>query len=166
MHETTTDLASLQDLLDRSFATAGEHLRKIWGDKTRLTAPALSAELPGVQIFDLATVNPSGEPRVAPVDGLFFRGHVWFGSSPVSFRVRHLRSRPACSAAHVRGESFAVVAHGHAVEHPVGSDLRNDFIGYVREVYGKQWDDWGFHDAPYFQLVPTRLYASRLQATD
>ena len=165
MHETPDDLAALQDLLDRTFATAGKHLADIWSVKTRISAEQLSAELPGVQILDLATVNPQGEPRVAPVDGLFFRGHFWFGSSPDSFRVRHLRARPACSAAHVRGESFAVVAHGHAVEHAVGTDLRNAFVDYLREVY-PSWDEWGFQEAPYFQLVPTRLYASRLQPTD
>jgi hypothetical protein len=165
MYETPDDLAALQDLLDRSFATAGKHLADIWSEKTRITAAQLSAELPGVQILDLATVNPRGEPRVAPVDGLFFRGHLWFGSSPDSFRVRHLRARPACSAANVRGESFAVVAHGAAVEHAIGSDLRNAFLGYVREVYPR-WEEWGFSEAPYFQLVPSRLYASRLQPTD
>ena len=166
MHETPDDLLALQDLLDRTFATAGTHLAEIWTEKTRLTAEALSAELPGVQILDLATVNPKGEPRVAPVDGLFFRGHFWFGSSPVSFRVRHLRARPACSAAHTRGESLAVVAHGRAVEHEPGTELRNAFTDYVREIYGPPWDEWGHGDAPYFQLLADRLYASRLQPTD
>jgi hypothetical protein len=104
-------------------------------------------------------------PVVAPVDGLFFRGQLWFGSSPESFRVRHLRARPACSAAHTRGESFALVAHGHAEEQPIGGALRNAFLEYLREVY-PSWDDWGFHEAPYFRLRPTRLYATRLQPTD
>lgn len=165
MHETDEELDALQALLDRSFATAGAHLRSIWDDGHRLTAPQLVAELPGVQILDLATVNARGEPRVAPVDGLFFHGHFWFGSSPDSFRVRHLRDRPACSAAHVRGESFALVAHGHAVEQSPGTDRRAAFETYAREIY-PSWDEWGFTAAPYFQLVPTRLYATRLQPED
>lgn len=165
VHETPDDLRALQEVLDRSFATAGPHLKAIWRDDRRVTAAQLVDELPGVQILDLATVNPQGEPRVAPVDGLFFRGQLWFGSSPESFRVRHLRARPACSAAHTRGESFALVAHGHAEEQPVGGELRDAFVEYLREVY-PSWDDWGFHEAPYFRLLPTRLYATRLQPTD
>ena len=39
------------------------------------------------------------EPRVAPVDGLFYRGRFWFGSSPHSFRFRNIRANPAVSAA-------------------------------------------------------------------
>jgi hypothetical protein len=165
VHETPEDLRALQDVLDRSFATAGPHLKAIWPADRRVRAAQLVDELPGVQILDLATVNPQGEPRVAPVDGLFFRGHLWFGSSPESFRVRHLRARPACSAAHTRGESFALVAHGHAEEQPIGGELRNAFLEYLREVY-PSWDDWGFHEAPYFRLRPTRLYATRLQPSD
>jgi hypothetical protein len=165
VHETAGDLAELQALLDRSFATAGRHLRDIWREDRRLTAAQLVAELPGVQILDLATVNAQGAPRVAPVDGLFFRGHLWFGSAPDSVRVRHLRARPACSAAHTRGESFAVVAHGHAVEAELGTPAREAFVEYLREVY-PNWDAWGFHEAPYFRLAATRLYATRLQPTD
>ena len=162
MHETPDDLAALQALLDRTFATAGSHLAGIWTKKVRLSAAALAAELPGVQILDLATVNPKGEPRVAPVDGLFYRGHFWFGSSNHSFRVRHLRARPACSGAHTRGEALAVVVHGRALEHAPGTELRNAFTDYVREVYGPQWDDWGHAEAPYFQLLADRLYAVRM----
>jgi hypothetical protein len=165
MHETDDELAALQALLDRSFATAGAHLRAIWDDAHRLTAPQLAAELPGVQILDLATVNARCEPRVAPVDGLFFHGHFWFGSSPDSFRVRHLRRRPACSGAHVRGESFAVIVHGRAVEHPPGDERRPAFLDHLRATY-PNWDAWGFHEAPYFHLEADRLYATRLQPED
>ena len=94
MYETDEDLEALQDLLDASYARAGEHLRGIWGEETRLDARGLAAELPGVQVLDLATVNPAGEPRVAPVDGFFYRGRFWFGSSPHSFRFRNIRAQP------------------------------------------------------------------------
>jgi hypothetical protein len=79
--------------------------------------------------------------------------------------VRHLRERPACSAAHTRGESFALVAHGHAVEQLPGTDQRAAFEAYARTIY-PSWDEWNFDAAPYFQLVPTRLYATRLQPED
>ena len=78
MHETSDDLVRLQALLDSSYDRAGEHLRSIWGPECRLDAQALSEELDGVQVLDLATVNARAEPRVAPVDGLFYRGRFWF----------------------------------------------------------------------------------------
>jgi hypothetical protein len=74
MFETSEDLRALQQLLDVSYTGTGSHLRSIWGEDSRLDAEAVSAELSGVQVLDLATVTPRGEPRVAPVDGLFFRG--------------------------------------------------------------------------------------------
>ena len=43
MHETPEDLERLQELLDRSYARAGSHLRSIWDEETRLDARALSA---------------------------------------------------------------------------------------------------------------------------
>src|SRR4051794_21596245 len=91
VHETDEDLEATQRLLDASWARAGSHLKHIWGEETRLDARELSAELPGVQVLDLATVTPRGEPRVAPVDGFFFRGRFWFGSSPHSTRFRNIR---------------------------------------------------------------------------
>ena len=79
MYESDDELSALQELLDASYARTGEHLRSIWGEDSRLDARGLCAELVGVQVLDLGTVTARGEPRVAPVDGLFFRGHLWFG---------------------------------------------------------------------------------------
>ncbi len=131
----------MQDVLDASYARAGSHLRWIWGDETRLDAQELSAELTGVQVLDLATVTPRGEPRVAPVDGLFFRGHFWFGSAPTSTRFRNIHANPAVSAALTRGlETFLVIVHGRAIEtDPRGADA-GGFADYAREVYDFDWD--------------------------
>jgi|ERR671933_1827417 uncharacterized pyridoxamine 5'-phosphate oxidase family protein len=152
MHETEEDLGSLQQLLDRSYMRAGSHLRSIWGQDTRLNAEAVSAELAGIQVLDLATVTPRGEPRVAPVDGLFFRGHLWFGSAEDSARFRNIRANPAVSGAITRGlETFVVVVHGHAVEtDPRGPDA-GGFAAYPRELYDFDWD--AMHPtAPYARI--------------
>src|SRR3712207_2318719 len=87
--ETPEDLAELQALLDRSYERAGQHLRGIFTPEQRIPAGELAALLPGVQVLNLATVTRSCEPRVAPVDGLFYRGRFWFGSSPTSARFTH-----------------------------------------------------------------------------
>jgi hypothetical protein len=75
------------------------------------------------------------------VDGFFYRGHLWFGSSPNSFRFRNIRSNSAVSAAITRGlETFLVLAHGGAIEtDPRGPDA-GGFADYARESYDFDWD--------------------------
>jgi len=110
VHESAEDLRTLQALLDESYARAGSHLRSIWGPETRLSAREVSAALVGVQVLDLATVTARMEPRVAPVDGLFFRGRFWFGSAESSLRFRNIRKNAAVSGAVTRGtETFLVI---------------------------------------------------------
>jgi Pyridoxamine 5'-phosphate oxidase len=155
VHETAADLLALQQLLDDSFARAGRHLRSIWGPETRLSAGEVSAELAGIQVLDLATVTPRGEPRVAPVDGLFFRGRFWFGSAEDSARFANIRSNPAVSGAVTRGvETFLVIVHGRAVEiDPLGPDA-GGFAAYPRELYDFDWDS--MHSASPYARIDAR----------
>jgi uncharacterized pyridoxamine 5'-phosphate oxidase family protein len=159
VYETAEDLDALQALLDRSYERAGGHLRAIWGPQTRLRAERLVAELAGVQVLDLATVTPSGEPRVAPVDGLFYRGDLWFGSAENSQRFRNIRANPAVSGAITRGlETFLVIVHGRAVEtDPRGPEARG-FAAYPRELYDFDWDA-AHPDAPYARIEAHALLA-------
>jgi uncharacterized pyridoxamine 5'-phosphate oxidase family protein len=159
MHETSEDLENLQLLLESSYTRAGAHLRSIWGEETRLDARGVSAELAGVQVLDLATVTPAGEPRVAPVDGLFYRGEFWFGSSERSQRFRNIRANPAVSGAVTRGsETFLVIVHGRAVEtDPRGPEARG-FAAYPRELYDFDWDA-AHPDAPYARIEASSLLA-------
>ncbi len=141
MYETEEELRELQRLLDDSYARAGAHLRSIWGEEARLDANALVDELAGIQVLDLATVTPRGEPRVAPVDGLFFRGRFWFGSAESSARFRNIRANPAVSAALTRGlETFLVIVHGRAVEIDPRGPEAGGFADYPRELYDFDWD--------------------------
>jgi hypothetical protein len=159
VHETEDDLTALQRLLDESYARAGSHLRSIWGAEARLDAREVSAELAGVQVLDLATVTGRGEPRVAPVDGLFFRGHLWFGSAESSARFRNIRAKPAVSAAITRGrETFLVIVHGRAVEmDPRGSEA-GGFADYPRELYDVDWDEM-HPDSPYARIDAQTMLA-------
>ena len=159
MHETEEDLDTLQRLLDASYARAGAHLRSIWGEETRLDAGELGTELAGVQVLDLATVTRRCEPRVAPVDGFFFRGHFWFGSSDTSARFRNIRRNPAVSGSVTRGlETFLVLVHGTAVEtDPRGGDA-GGFADYVRATYDFDWDA-AHRGAPYARIDARALLA-------
>ena len=160
MHETSEDLAELAALLDRSYERAGEHLRSIFTPERRIPAAELAALLPGVQVLNLATVSRACAPRVAPVDGLLYRGRFWFGSSPTSVRFTHLRERPQVSASHTRGEELAVLVHGTAALIDVGDPAHAGFADYCREVYGSDWEEWG-RPAQYARIDATHLLTYR-----
>src|SRR3954469_9725279 len=115
MHETAEDLATLQDLLDRSYAGAGRHLLRIHAPERRLSAAQVAERLQGMCLLALATVTEDGRPTVGPVDGIFYRGSFHFGSAPDSVRFRHIATRPRVSATHLPGEELAVTVHGRAV---------------------------------------------------
>ena len=91
MHETPADLARLQSLLDRSYEAAGAHLREVITPERRLDAVQLVERLEGMRLLVLATVTSDGRPVNGPVDGFFYRGDWYFGSSDTSLRFRHLR---------------------------------------------------------------------------
>lgn len=157
MHETPDDLRELQALLDASYAAAGAHLLSIHTPPRRLSARRLSERLTGVRVLALATVTARCEPIVGPVDGLFYRGRFWFGSSNDSVRFRHIRVRPHVSAVHTLGEELAVVVHGTAREVDPAAPPNEGFRTYLTEVYGRGWADWGA-GAPYAVIEPHRMF--------
>lgn len=158
MHETPEDLVMLQDLLDRSRASAGTHLLRIFQEDWRIDAAKLAPRLGGVQILHLGTVTAKGEPRVGPVDGLFFRGAFHFGTAPDSLRARNIRERPAVSGSVAHGEELGLIVHGRAVEFDFDAPEQEPLRGYYRDVYGKGWD--GFRRGnPYWRIEAERLYA-------
>jgi hypothetical protein len=161
VHETADDLTALQDLLDRSYATAGPHLLSIITPERRLSADQVAHHLTGMRLLALATITADGRPIVGPVDGIFFRGAFHFGSSPDSVRFRHIRSRPHVSATHLPGEELAVTVHGRAVPLDIHSDAAAEFRQTLLEVYvpryGPEWEE--FLDAG---PVYARIHADRM----
>jgi len=161
VHETAADLEALQRLLDRSYAAAGPHLRRIVTPERRLDAAPLAARLTGVRLLALATVTADGRPIVGPVDGIFFRGAFWFGSAPDSVRFRHIRARPDVSATHIEGEPFSVTVHGRAHIH----DLRDRDVASFRRAlaevyaprYGDDWIGWA-EQHPYARIDARRMF--------
>src|SRR6266702_4485812 len=93
MLETAEELGNLQQLLDRSMAGAGEHLRGIITGERRLSAAELAGRLQGMRLLTVATVTADGRPLAGPVDGYFLHGTFWFSSGRNSVRMRH----PACA---------------------------------------------------------------------
>jgi nitroimidazol reductase NimA-like FMN-containing flavoprotein (pyridoxamine 5'-phosphate oxidase superfamily) len=143
MHETDDDLARLQQLLDRSYASAGQHLLGIHTPERRLSAAQVSERLTGMVLLALATVTADGRPIVGPVDGIFYRGAFHFGSSPDSVRFRHIRARPQVSATHVPGEELAVTVHGRAEIVDTRAEEAAGFRQTVLDIYVPRYgDEW------------------------
>jgi hypothetical protein len=144
MHETPEDLAALQALIDRSYASAGAHLQRIHTPERRLTAQQVAERLTGMRLLALATVTADGRPLVGPVDGIFLRGAFHFGSAPDSVRFRHIAARPWVSATHLPGEQLAITVHGRAVPVDVGARdgalLRRTLLDIYVPRYGPEWE--------------------------
>jgi len=144
MHETAADLAALQELLDRSMARAGAHLRRIITPARRLNAVELCRRLEGMSLLALATVTADGRPLVSPVDGVFYRGAFYFGSALDSVKFRHIRARPHVSATHLPDEHLAVTVHGPAriidVASPAQAGFRRTLLDIYVPRYGPAWE--------------------------
>lgn len=158
MKETSEDLVWLQRVLDDSYARAGSHLRDIITPERRLSAAGLADRLQGVQVLHLATVTAAGEPRVAPVDGLLYRGRLWFGTGAEAVRIRHIRKRPQVGGSIAHGEAFAVTVHGRAVEVDLTGDPEGRaFRDHLLEIYGPDWETWAA-GAPYVRIEPDMMF--------
>jgi len=157
MYETPADIERLQQLLDESHQSMGNHMRSILSPERRLDAKQLVDILQGMRLLSLATVTAKGEPRVGPVDGLFYRGQFWFGSDPDSVRFRHIRARPAVSAVHLDGEALGVTVHGTATLIDVNAAEHQGFRDLCLEIYGPSWLEWGA-PAQYARIDAERMY--------
>jgi hypothetical protein len=110
-----------------------------------LGADALVAALDGIFEMHLAAVTSSGAPLVAPTDGIFLRGKVWFGLPARAVRAGLVRANPRVSASFARG-SFAFVVHGEAREvdddHPSWREYEAVFRELYVAQYGPAWLEW------------------------
>jgi hypothetical protein len=163
VHETADDLAALQDLLDRSYARAGEHLLRIHDPERRLGAEPLAERLTGMCLLSLATVTADGRPIAGPVDGIFFRGAFHFGSSPDSVRFRHIRARPQVSATHLPGEELGVTVHGRAEMVDISSGpFRDTLLEVYVPRYGPEWEQFLDSGPVYARIAAERMFAFHL----
>ena len=163
MYETAQDLAVLQELLDRSYRAAGEHLRGIHTERRRLHATELVQRLQGMCLVVLGTVSTDGRPFTGPVDGVFHRGSFYFGTDPTAMRWRHLMRNPTVSATHLPSEDWAVTVHGRAVPVGVGSTdpegLRATLLEVYVPRYGERWVEFLDSGPVYARIEAERMFA-------
>jgi pyridoxine/pyridoxamine 5'-phosphate oxidase len=155
MRETTEELATLQRLLDDSFAIASEHLTSIMTPPRRLAAAALVEQLPSPAVLNIATVTARGEPRISAVDGHFIHGHWYFTTDASSPKARQLVARPAISASFTPRDGFGAFCHGRAIL--LDGEQRQMLHDHFVATYHADPDDWG--TIAYFRIDARWLVA-------
>jgi ribosomal protein S18 acetylase RimI-like enzyme/general stress protein 26 len=116
MRETPEDIERLQALLDHSIERAGAFLRRSFQmPEHSLTAQQLIECWLDVQTVALATVTTRGEPRIAPISSLLYRGEIYLPTVATAARSRHVMKRPAVSLTLFREDELAIIVHGKAV---------------------------------------------------
>lgn len=162
MLETPEEMDGLQQLLDRSAAAAGPHLRGIISDDRRLSATAVCQLLQGLRLLVVATVTADGRPLAGPVDGYFLHGSFYFSSGRDSVRMRHLAVRPAVSATYLPGENLALTVHGRAelfdVNDPARGELRQAMLDHYLPLQGSAFEAWLDQENP----IGARIAADRM----
>ena len=158
MHESAADVRELQTLLDRTFARANEHLAEIVTPERRLSARQVVRYLQGTKHVAFATVNAKGEPRVAPLDGVFIHGRFTVSTGGRAARLAHLRANPACSAAHVNGDTVGIVVHGHAEIIGRESEGVEEIEPVWRDIYASSPFEWG-EGVVFMRIRPTSMWA-------
>jgi nitroimidazol reductase NimA-like FMN-containing flavoprotein (pyridoxamine 5'-phosphate oxidase superfamily) len=157
VHETPEDIQVLQELIDRSYAGAGEHLLRIHEPERRLSAEQVSEKLTGMVLLSLATVTRDCRPIVGPVDGIFYRGSFHFGSAPDSVRFRHIAKRPQVSATYLPAEELSVTVHGRAVpidiRHPEHAGFRQTLLDIYAPRYGDNWETDFLDTGPMYDRI-------------
>ena len=162
MLENPAEIDRLQQLLQRSAAGAGAHLRGIITDERRLSAAQVIERLQGMRLLTVATVTADGRPLAGPVDGYFLHGSFYFSSGRNSVRMRHLAARSSVSATHLPGEELAVTVHGRAelfdLSDPAGAELRQAMLDWYVPRQGPEFETW----LDQLDAVAARIAAEKL----
>lgn len=158
MYETEDDLRRLQQLLDRTLERANPHLTSIVTPERRLTAKQVVRYLQGTKHVAFATVNEKGEPRVAPLDGVFVRGRFTVGTGGRAARLRHLRANPACSAVHMDGDVVGITVHGRARILEQGDADVEELDRVWTEIYGSSPFSWS-EGVVFMVIEPSSMWA-------
>src|SRR5262245_161314 len=170
MHESDDDLRALDALLSESHRVAGRHLRSVFTDAARPSAVELVRKMSDIFEMHLATIAADGAPLVAPVDGCFFKGKLWFGVPADSLRTVLLRRDPRVSASYTDG-TFALIVHGVAREVAIDDPEYADYASCIEERYvaahGPAWIEWRERNRPridagyHGRIEARRMFAKR-----
>src|SRR5258708_37011336 len=127
MRETKGASERWQALLNSSIERGGAFLGcSFQMPEHSLTAEALVDCWQDMQTVALATVTMRGEPRLAPIGSLLYRGEIYLPTGATAARTRHVMKRPAVSLTLFRENELAIIRHGYAtLNSPAHADFQN-----------------------------------------
>jgi len=163
--ESEEEIRELQALIDRTLERGNPHLVSIVSANRRLTARQVVRYLQGTKHVAFATVNERGEPRVAPLDGVFIHGRLTVSTGDGAARLRHLRGNAACSAAHIDGDTIGIVLNGRATLVGRGDDGVGEIEPVWRELYGSSPFEWG-EGVTFMRVEPSSMWAFAAHPAD
>jgi len=143
MYETADDIAELQRLIDQSADRMGAHMRSIFTPERRVSARQLVTYFDGIFHVAFATVNANGEPRVAPLDAIFYRARFHVSTGGEAARLRHIRRSPAVSLTYFRGDEIGVIVHGRVALIEQGTPEADELEPVYVRLYGSSPFSWG-----------------------
>jgi Pyridoxamine 5'-phosphate oxidase len=158
VRETAADLHHLQSVLDESAQGASPFLRRSFEiPEHSLSAEQLAAHLQGSLTVALATVTARGEPRVAPINAVFYRGAFHIPTVAQAARARHLARRPGASLTYFEDTGLAVIVHGRAtiidVDAPAFAELDEIQVSSGNQS-PLEWEG----DAIYLKIEPGTMF--------
>lgn len=159
MREIPEDLRELQGLLDRSIERAGPFLRSSFEmPKHSLNAQQLANHLRGLPTVAMATVTARGEPRVAPISAIFYRGRFHVPTVRSAARTRHLLKRPGVSLSYYEGIDLAVIVQGWAAIIEQSDPIFEDLDGTLVAHEGESVTEWDAGGGIYLRIDPDIIY--------
>jgi hypothetical protein len=150
----------LEGLLASSIEQAGAFLRDAFQmPEHSLSARQLVQYLRGVPTVAFATVTAGGEPRVAPIGALFYRGRFHIPTVMSAARTRHVLRRSAVSLTCFGDVDVAVIVHGAATA--IGED--HPEFATIEEIHrsetGESVRNWGKQgEGVFLRVEADRLY--------
>lgn len=154
MKETPKTLRTLQQIIDRSAATAGSALKRNFvGGGWSMSAEEFVAFWDRKPMASISTVSASGEVHVAPLEPRLIDGKFYIPTFPDSARLGDHRANPRCAIASWDGPYRAVIVYGAARE------VNGDPTGRTGETASEQRYAPGSMIT--IEITPTRIYAIR-----
>ena len=158
MFETDAEIDELDALLDEHVRTrepASDGDRQAGAPPERASGRALP---PGDEARRVRDGQRARRAAVAPLDGVFIHGRFTVSTGGEAARLRHLRANPACSAAHMDGDTVGIVVHGHATIIGRDDPAADEIEPVWREIYGSSPFEWG-EGVVFMRIEPTSMWA-------
>ena len=160
MYELQSDVQALQQLIDRSILEAGDFLKKSFQMPDHsLSAVELIERLQGNLTVSLATVTSNGEPRVAPINAIFYRAKYYIPTVHSAARTKMIKRNASISLTQYEGDKFAVIIHGTATLIDTEHNYYSDLDKLRTELGLSDISKWGKgNEGVYIRIEPHVLY--------